>query len=94
MDDDLISRIHALPPEIFNQIRTEVLTLDAAKILRIHSDFTFPKQLHIDRYTRPKAAEQMFQGATVIFNGSRLPIHFTKNLDIKVLELIDRFIIK
>lgn len=94
MDDSLISRVHDLPPEIFDQIRTEVLTLDVPKTLRLRSGFAFPKPLHIDRYTRQKAAEQIFQDGTVIFTGSKLLDSFTKNFDIKFLDLINRFIVK
>lgn len=94
MEIELTARVHALPPEIFNQILNDVLTPDVSKVFRIGSAFKLPQQLHIDRFTRRRTAEPIFQGATIIFATSELPIGFVKNLDIALLKLIDRFVVK
>lgn len=59
MDDALITRVHNLPPELYNQIRAEVLEPDipissqkCPVITQVNASFKFPVQLHVDRTTR------------------------------------------
>lgn len=54
MDFKLISKIHALPSELYNQIRAEVFSnvVDFTTSHNITSTFKFPYHLHINRGSR------------------------------------------
>ena len=66
MDEDIIQRIQALPPELYNQIRAEVLDFDLTSPLAnqrykpITSSYSFPIHLHINAASRREHAERYF----------------------------------
>lgn len=104
MDEELIERVHALPPEIFNQIREDVLnaeidvrevsavTNDGAaattKTLPITASFKYPVQLHINQQQRKAFAANLFTNATLEFDSAVVLNEFYSFLGPAFIDLI------
>lgn len=69
---ELTERVQALPPELFNQIRNEVINTEPdfnpfSPYKRITAQYKFPKQLHIDKRTRQLYAYKHLNRLTFVF---------------------------
>ena len=89
MDSSLIAQAHALPPELYNQIRTEVLSspdLPSADV-RINAAYQFQYHLHIDRASRqeflcrPQATEFTFTSWDLLIKFFRVAHEMTPRPD-------------
>lgn len=98
MDDDLVSRIHSLPPEFFDQIRTEVLFCDLPgpanhTTLNIFEDWKYPIGFQINKQTR-KMCGTLFQGATIVFTSPKIFELFWRSMDGAFLKSEVRLLVK
>lgn len=96
MDDNLIKRVHALPPELFNQIRDEVLDPPTSKVITIDASFNYPVQMRINRSHREAFCKKYFQNAILKFDSVRILSKFCillEALDESCIETIRCFTI-
>jgi hypothetical protein len=71
--DDLRQRLHDLPPELFNDIQSLVLSTSESRTatpqyIRVTAEYEFPKQLQIDRFHREDFATQFYGNTVFIFD--------------------------
>lgn len=95
-EEDLITKIHGLPPELFNQIRSEVLTykLDLtseSKYKRITADYNFPKELRIFSDLRQDCAAQYFTDRYFVFTSVSLFKRFVSVLEQADIDVVCTF---
>lgn len=86
---EFAARIQALPAELFNQIRDEVLNCNhvgpangCVKYIRITSpEFKFPVALQISRYHREQPAAAYFSNTVFICSDADVFYHFTSVIE-------------
>lgn len=74
---ELTERVQALPPELFNQIRDEVIYSQSesnaySKYRRITAAYHFLTQLHIDKRARQRYAYKYLNHLTFVFTSPEL----------------------
>ena len=72
MSTNLVQRVQDLPPELFNQIQSLVLSTskysaDDPQYIRVTAAYEFPKQLQIDRFHRDEFATSFYCKTVFIF---------------------------
>lgn len=95
MAEDLTANIHSLPPELFNQIREEVLSLEVTisntEYIHITPAFRFPELLHIDRTSREALAESYYANKVLIFRTAETANKLLMAMEDKHLRILYGF---
>lgn len=92
-NDDLITRVHALPPELFNLVRAEVLSCDniSAKFVHITWSYRFPKALHIDKHNRYATLQTYYSNKIFMFPNGLIAYNFVTTLSHQALTIAKGF---
>ena len=79
MDDDLIHHIHDLPPELFHQIKSEVINDinlepgdDGFHYEHVTAAYNYPTLLHLSRSSRKELAKRYFGNTILVFPSRKL----------------------
>lgn len=101
--NDLREKVQSLPPELFNQVRDEVMKCESLEsklecltcgpLFHIDQLFRYPKLLHINKHYRRTVAMKLFAATSLRFSSIDVFNRFDDTLDPKFLELVDCFML-
>lgn len=91
MDIQLISRIHALPPELYNQIRDEVLAIQTPNKTHVIATYKFPYNFHLNKASRKHFVTSYLNQVTFVCTSWDVLKQFLAVLRSSQLQLSCRF---
>ncbi|GIZ41527.1 hypothetical protein CKM354_000482900 [Cercospora kikuchii] len=91
--DDLISRVHDLPPELFSRIYELVTAVDSELIIDITAAYRPPAIIQLDHSSREALCEQYYSSGTIFrFETAKedVVLQWLGSVPVRFRSLIDR----